>query len=189
MMKKHPLMAKNNQCRQQGMVLIVTIIAVLAMTVAAYAMLRATSASLGIAGNLAFKKNATSAGDLGVEQARIWLMAQTSATLSANQAPGYFSAWDKDFNPLTYTWTSGTSAVQATSDDGNGNSVMYVIHRLCETTGSFNLSNPNCVYQSNSLGSGGGSEAIFTVQRPYFRITTRIAGPRNTLSYVQTIMY
>lgn len=181
--------------KQQGIVMIVAIIAILAMTIAVYAMLRATSGSLGIAGNLAFKKNATSAGDLGVESARNWLTAQTPATLSADQAPGYFSTWDTTFNPLTYAWSAGTNAIQVTADDGSGNRVMYVIHRLCPATGTdvsncVRPSNLNMAGTGNSIGTGGGgSDMVIVVPRPYFRVTTRIEGPRNTLSYVQVIMY
>ncbi|WP_147321255.1 hypothetical protein [Rhodoferax lacus] len=187
--------------KQQGIVLIVAIIAIVAMAFAVTAMLRATTGSMGIAGNLAFKKNATSAGDMGVEQARNWLVGQTSLALSADQATvGYYSTWNTAFDPMTYNWSAGTNAVEATSDDGSGNRVLYVIHRLCSITGSFNLPAQTCVRPSSlnavgagtSLGSGGGGAggpAIVVVPRPYFRITTRVEGPRNTLSYVQVIMY
>jgi len=185
--------------KQRGIVLIVAIVAVLAMTFAVLAMLRSSSGSLGIAGNLAFKKNATSAGDLGVEEARTWLTSQTSATLNADQAPGYFSTGMANFDPLTYAWSAGNNAVEATADDGSGNRVMYVIHRLCSLTGSFNLPGQSCVRPSSlnavgagsPIGAGGGGAAGPTVviPRPYFRITSRIEGPRNTLSYVQVIVY
>ena len=185
--------------KQQGIVLIVAIIAVVAMTFAVLAMLRSSTGSLGIAGNLAFKKNATAAGDLGVENARTWLTSQTTTTLNTDQAPGYFSTGMANFDPLTYAWNAGTNAVEATADDGNGNRVLYVIHRLCAVAGSFNLPNQVCVRPSSlnavgagsPIGAGGGGAAgpVVVVARPYFRITSRIEGPRNTLSYVQVIIY
>jgi len=185
---------------QQGIVIIVAIIAMVAMAFAVAAMLRTATASQGIAGNLAFKKNATSAGDLGVEQARNWLVGQTSLQLSNDQAAnGYYSTWSTNFDPLTYNWTPGTNAVEATVDDGSGNRVMYVIHRLCSITGSFNLPAQNCVRPSSlnntgagsafGTGGGGAGAVVIVTPRPYFRITSRIEGPRNTLSYVQVIMY
>ena len=187
--------------RQKGIVLIIAMIAIVAMTFAVFAMFRSTTGSLGIAGNLAFKQNATSAGDLGVEQARNWLVAQSSTDLGSDiPASGYFSTWSGAFDPLTYTWTAGTTAIEATADDGSGNQVMYVIHRLCSVTGSFNLPNQQCVRPSSlnnagagtNIGTGGGGAGggvAAVIPRPYFRVTTRIAGPRNTLSYVQVIMY
>jgi Tfp pilus assembly protein PilX len=184
--------------RQQGIVLIVAIIAILVMTFAVLAMLRSSSGSLGIAGNLAFKKNATAAGDLAVEAARSWLITQTSISLASNQAPGYFATGMANFDPTTYAWSAGTNAIEATADDGAGNRVLYVIHRLCSVVGSFNLPNQTCVRPSSlnsagagsAIGSGGGGGGVmYVVPRPYFRVTTRIEGPRNTLSYVQVIMY
>lgn len=198
-MTMRPLRGRG-QRRQKGIVLVVAILAIVAMAFAVLAMLRSTSGSLGIAGNLAFKKNATSAGDLGVEEARTWLMNQSTVALSADQATlGYYSTMDPTFDPLTYNWSAGTNAVEATADDGAGNRVLYVIHRLCTITGSFSLPNQTCVRPSSlnavgagtKIGTGGSGSAPIApvVSVPYFRITTRIEGPRNTLSYVQVIMY
>ena len=39
---------------------------------------------------------------------------------------------------------------------------------------------------------GGGSYGVLPLTNttaPYFRVTARAAGPRNTVSYVQSIMY
>jgi type IV pilus assembly protein PilX len=199
-MRNHALKPIQARQQQRGVVLIVAIIAIVAMTFAVYAMLRSTSGSLGIAGNLAFKQGATSAGDLGVEMARNWLTGQTTPSLNSDQSPGYYSTWGSPpFDPLTYAWNAGTNAVEATADDGSGNRVMYVVHRLCKLTGSFNLPNQECVRPSSlnatsgssAIGSGGGGAgtSVAVVPRPYFRITTRVEGPRNTLSYVQVIMY
>lgn len=198
-MKIHKSQQPRSRRRQNGIVMIVALVAIVAMTYAVYAMLRASSSSLGIAGNLAFKQNATSAGDLGVEHALTWLKGKSSTQLSADIGPGYVSTWDTSFDPLKYAWSAGTNAIEVTADDGAGNRVMYVIHRLCKITGSFNLPAQECVRPSslNSVGAGsaigagggGASAVVAVVPRPYFRITTRVEGPRNTLSYVQVIMY
>ncbi len=184
--------------QQQGVVLIIAILAIVAMTFAIFAMLRSTSGNLAIAGNLGFKQNATSAGDLGVETARQWLTAQTPSALAADQpSEGYFSTWAPTFDPFTHTWTSAASK-SATSDDGAGNEVLYVIHRLCATTGSFAATGQECVRPSSlsasgsSIGSGGGGAGggiAVAKSMPYFRVTAQVKGPRNTLSYVQVIMY
>lgn len=186
--------------RQQGVVIIIAIVAIVAMTFAVFAMLRTTSGNLAIAGNLAFKQNATSAGDLGVETARQWLIAQTPATLNADiPVEGYFATWAPAFDPLTYAWTNANSK-SATSDDGAGNQVWFVIHRLCSTVGSFTATGQECVRPSslNALGSGsaigGGGGGVGgaippSMSQPYFRVTAQVRGPRSTLSYVQVIMY
>jgi type IV pilus assembly protein PilX len=191
--------AHSQRSNQQGIVMIVALIAIVAMTFAVYAMLRTTGSSLGVAGNLAFKQNATAAADRGVEHARAWLMSQSSLELSANQAAhGYFAAGLGNFDPLTYaSWTAATAV--DLGDDGAGNQTMYVVHRLCRIAGSFNLSGQECVRPSSlntsggtSVGLGGGAasgSAVPVTPVPYFRVTVRVAGPRSTLSYVQVIMY
>ena len=49
--------------RQQGVVLYVALIVMIAMMLAGVAMLRSVGTGVGVAGNLAFKQNATLAGD------------------------------------------------------------------------------------------------------------------------------
>ncbi len=188
--------------KQSGVVLFIALIVLVVMTLAGIAMMRQVGTGVIIAGNLAFKSNATSVGDLGVEDARAWLVTQGSGTLSNDgsaQAPaknGYFSSWDTTFNPTTYNWTSGTNSYQVTPDDGTGNEVRWVVHRLCQNA---NQDVTNSAQKCVTLGStgsggskGGGAYGVLplsnTVQ-PYFRITVRVAGPRNTTSYIQTIMY
>jgi Tfp pilus assembly protein PilX len=180
---------------QQGIVLFIALIVLVVMSLAGIAMMRQVGTGVTIAGNLAFKDIATSVGDLGVETARAWLVSQGSGTLQTDQAPGYFSSWASTFDPLTHSWASANST-QATADDGLGNEVRYVIHRLCNTAG---LAVNDPLQQCVTLGStasggskGGGSYGVLplsnTVQ-PYYRITVRVTGPRNTTSYVQAIMY
>ena len=158
-------------------------------------MLRSVGTGVGVAGNLAFKQNATLAADRGATAALAWLtslpLATASETLQNDDGKhGYFSSWDTTFNPLTFDWTN--AAVQtATSDDGARNEVRYVIHRLCKlpnqsaTAGS----GQECAVQgviANIIGSGSSFQ---TPLRPLFRVTSRVQGPRNTLSYVQVVVY
>jgi type IV pilus assembly protein PilX len=199
--------------QQKGIVLIVAIIAIVAMSFAVYAMLRTTNSSLGIAGNIAFKKNATSAADVGIEVATAWVVSKNSTQLNADIGAGYYSTWNAGFDPLTYGWTPGTDAIQVTADDGSGNDIRYVVHRLCSHTGPTSGPGSNaaqkCVRPSDlnnqggtgktrsgdeprADGGGGGrvSGGVITIlPASYFRITTRVAGPRNTLSYTQVIIY
>ncbi len=174
--------------------LFIALIVLVAMTLAGIAMFRQIGSGVIIAGNISFRENATSVGDLGVESARAWLVAQGSATLQADVSPGYVSSWALTFNPVTYTWTNSNSTL-VTSDDGTGNEVRYVIHRLCNITGSVNDPAQSCA-TVGSAGAGGtksgaayGQQALSNTTAPYFRATVRVTGPRNTVSYLQTIMY
>ncbi len=54
---------------QRGVILIITLIVLVAMTLASIAMVRSVDTSTVIAGNLAFKQSATASGDAGLEAA------------------------------------------------------------------------------------------------------------------------
>lgn len=182
--------------RQQGVVLLISLIMLIAMTLAGLAMMRTIGSGVGIAGNLAFKQTATSVADFGVEVARTWLtdpLRTTDVLKSDNTAAGYYATWGTNFSPLTHDWSNSQLV---TANDGAGNQVRYVIHRLCETAGLVpNDPNQKCATlttagATSSKGGGGyGSAILSTTIQPYFRVTARVRGPRNTISYVQVIMY
>lgn len=183
--------------KQSGVVLFIALIVLVVMSLAGIAMMRQVGTGVIIAGNLAFKENATQVGDLGSESARAWLVLQGSGALQNDGATaGYYSSGMAAFDPTTYAWTTGTNSTLVTADDGTGNEVRYVIHRLCLAAGlAANDPAQKCV-TIGSIGSGGskggGSYGVLPLSNtiaPYFRITVRIIGPRNTTSYVQTIMY
>jgi len=73
--------------------------------------------------------------------------------------------------------------------------VSYVIHRLCKATGD--PASVTCVKQttggSTSSGTKGaaafGSYAIQVPTNALYRITVRVVGPRNNVSYVQAVVF
>jgi len=185
------------RARQGGAVLFIALIVLVAMSLAGIALIRGVDTANLIAGNLAFKQNATHGGDWGVEQGRTWLQAQPAAALYAD-VPGLYSAamqtgldftatdpsapdfdWDANsFGPLT---------------DPAGNEVRYVIHRMCDLAG--NPGSVNCVRTSLGGTTGGtqggatyGGAALPSTSQIYYRITARVTGPRNTVSYVQVMV-
>ena len=74
---------------QDGVVLFIALIVLVAMTLAGIAVMRSVDTNVLIAGNLAFRNAATSAGDAGIEAARNWLATQTAGGLVNDQVPGY----------------------------------------------------------------------------------------------------
>lgn len=180
---------------QQGVVLFVALIVLVVMALAGLGMLRQMGGSNAIAGNVAFKENATSTADVGTEEARNWLLTQVGGTLN-NDVPanGYRSTWAGGFDPTQYDWSqSGTTLLE--SPTSSGNQVRYIIHRLCEFAGldpndpSQRCSDfPQTTGASHGGGSyGGGGGQLPPI--PFYRITTRVDGPRNTTSYTQVLMY
>jgi type IV pilus assembly protein PilX len=182
---------------QSGVVLWVALIVLLVMTLAGVALLRQMGAGVSIAGNVAFKESATAAADRGVEEARFWYTNVATAADLLNNIPaqGYYSSWDASTDPADFPWGDGRS-VEVTADAAStGNRVRYVIHRLCATPGlAANDPAQRCSDSTdNNAGSskGGGSygSTPFTpAASPFYRVTTRVIGPRNTLSFTQVVM-
>jgi hypothetical protein len=183
---------------QRGVVVFIALIVLVAMMLAGIATMRASGSAIMTAGNLALRQNATVSGDLGIESARTWLAAQGPVTLeTTNAAVGYYSTWDTAFDPIGWgaaNWQDSTKAFQVNggTPDAAGNKISYVVHRMCLNTGAVATAGQECVTISDP-GKGGpkeaGSKALVGTAQVYFRVTARIEGPKNTVSYVQTMMY
>jgi Tfp pilus assembly protein PilX len=193
---------------QQGIILPVTLIILVAMTLAGIAMLRSADTTSVIAGNLAFKQSATASGDAGVEAAITWLVANKANLDQDIGASGYY-ATRQDALDLTgnkrepkvttdddLNWESAAN-VRKLAKDAAGNEVAYVIHRMCDSTGPVNgatCSTEQTYKEGNGQGASrqmgsyqeGGWEVVAT--RAFYRITARVSGPRNTTSYVQAVV-
>jgi type IV pilus assembly protein PilX len=199
---------------QRGVSLIIAIIILGAMMLSGIAMFRKLSASAVIVGNLSSTNSAIASADRGAENARTWLITQGTASLYTSSA-GYFSAHcymsaadeafrpncnvtttPSAFDPFAFDWTGANQSTLVTSNDGAGNEIRTVTHRLCDTSGSLDVANQSCVLAlTTGAGSGGrstvgyGGQQLSTSMKPYYRITTRVAGPRNAVVYTQVTMF
>lgn len=201
---------------QGGVVLVLALVILVVMTIAGIALVRSVDTGSAVAGNLAFQQAATQAGGAGVEDAIVsFLNDKTTEQLQDNAyASGYAAAvtnpadweayWVNTINPeplqppvLAKNCTDdhprpGRSCTLPT--DAAGNTVTYTIQRLCQTTGDPMLDPTGCVTsktvlsggEGNSLGAG--SARLNKATQYYYRVTSRIEGPRNTLTYTQTIV-
>ncbi|QDL52898.1 pilus assembly PilX family protein [Rhodoferax aquaticus] len=174
------------------MSLLVVMVTLTIMLLAIAGMFHANNRTLEIVGNLGFKRNATSVGDIGVEVARAWLLTRTPTQLTATDATaGYFPVWTVGFDPTKYDWDTAGNSVLASADDGTGNAVSYVIHRMCSTAGSLSATGQECVWGNSSTGGSKtqNQNAQGAIKTPFYRITARVLGPRSTLSYIQVMVY
>jgi type IV pilus assembly protein PilX len=196
--------------REQGVVLFIALIVMVAMALAGLALIRAVDTNVIVAGNIAFKQGATNAGDQGIEVARKWLI-NNKNTLSDDQSPAaYISNWQATLDLTGNDPTKGdfdwnANSLEVTAADAAGNRVRYVIHRLCQDS-NVTPSSTTCVKVSSATSGaiagggeyvgrrgyeGGGASSAFnlTTTYVYYRITVRVDGPRGTASYVQALMY
>lgn len=211
---KHLLLFRSERtlaARQRGLVLFFALIALVAMSLAAMALVRSVDTSTLISGNLAFRQAATTSGDGGVEAAiaamatiqtantakNIYMDATHAFNLD-NAAIGYYSNISTTLNLFSSaTWVNGVSSTETT--DTSGNSYRYIIQRMCRTANQL-LTKTNCLFTGATLDSNGkatplpsqfcnGPGCPSSGQAPQYRITVRITGPKNTISYIQAVVH
>ncbi|MCO5108980.1 MAG: hypothetical protein M9907_18145 [Burkholderiaceae bacterium] len=200
--------------KQRGIVLLIALIALVAISLGGIALMRMVDAGVMISGNLAFKQTAAQAGDAGTEAAIEWLTASSDELASDVAAAGYYATWRTGCDLLgtrsgdpedDVVWTAGDSplvrcgmvaAAVASDRLPEGYSATYVINRMCDNEGPPNDPAVFCsTYQSTSSGSGStkggasyGQKPLTGTAQQYYRITTRVVGPRNTESIVQAVV-
>jgi type IV pilus assembly protein PilX len=185
---------------QRGIVLFIALIVLVAMSLSGVALMRSVDTGLVVAGNMAFKQSAIMGADRGTQEAVKWLQDNSAgATLyDTNTAQGYFSS-RPPAEPnwfLSSNWADSV-AVNGGAPDASGNVVRYVIHRMCTLPGVKHdgtvgvVSNDCARYYAASAAAAGGSMAVGAPQflgtpQIYYRITTRVEGPRDTVSVIQS---
>ena len=170
----------------------VALVVLIVMSLAGLAMLRQTGGGISIAGNIAFKETATSVADAGTEVARQWWLAQPTGTLEVDAAAqGYYATWGNLVDPVQI-FAALTSV--PVPNAGANNNAAYIIQRLCANPGPVQVPTQTCSDLEDDTGRsrGGISYNLGIPQTPllkaYFRVTTRVQGPRNTVSYTQVIL-
>ncbi len=196
--------------KQRGVVLFLALIALVALSLAAVALIRSVDTSTLIAGNIAFKQSATTSADAGVESAIAWLTGVQSANSNinvltnathpfniTNAGNGYYSNADPALNLFAdATWNIST--IPAVTDS-SGNTIRYIIQRMCRTA-NVAIQNADCLFSDAVEDSNGQQIALpqdicdgdgcpVAGQTPQIRITARATGPKNSVSYVQAFVY
>ena len=107
--------------------------------------------------------------------------------LARREDPGTNQTWEA-------FWTSVLAAnnqINTLPADAAGNQVSFAIHRLCNTVGD--ALNSGCE-ASAALGASvqtSSKSSGIKLQVPsqtYYRITVRVQGPRNAVSFVQAVV-
>ena len=186
--------------RQRGIVLIIALTVLVAMSLAGVALMRSVDNTVVIAGNISFKQSALQGGDFGTNQAMAWLFSsnQTSPPVLQDDNPsyGYSSArpgQEPDWFDAAVWDPSSTVTANGGLPDAAGNIIRYQIHRMCTQPGLMpGEGNNECsLYFPPSQKLDSGSKAVGSFQydanfQVYYRVTTRIEGPRNNVTIVQS---
>lgn len=180
--------------KQRGVSLIIALIALISMTLAGLALIRAVDTSNVISGNLSFRQASLHATDVGVETALTTLDTIVATSLDANY-PASCATGACNYYPTMQTVnTAGIptvvnwNVVPGTTLNSSY-TVQYVIDRLCDGPAPVTDVTGKCMHTTEtSVGSKKAGAVSFTsAQQVYYRATVRVVGPRNAISIVQAL--
>ena len=173
---------------QRGVVLVVVLLIGLA------GLLRSADTSGLMVGNLAFRRDLTNRAEEAIAAAKATLASSSfdptndalttahySSSRLANGNTGVPTVLDSG-----YSSTIGSDTTDSSVSGDTSITYRYVIDRQCNASGAFSTS--TCEYIAYSTTSNGTSGAANCngSNCAIYRISVRVAGPRNTVAYFQT---
>lgn len=196
---------------QDGVVLIIALVVMVAMSLAALGLVRSVDTTTAVVGNLALRQAAMLPANLAVEAASAALFQDASPT-------GSVSVADKTADLPTQNYFASLQAgadlrgvpklLQTRTDSGvkrilyaNGQwndapanpdqefEVRYVIERMCRAPGPATAGNCDMMPPKQSPGTtvGDSSQPVLP-QIPFYRVTVRVDGPKNTTTFLQAML-
>jgi type IV pilus assembly protein PilX len=104
--------------------------------------------------------------------------------------------WDGDCTGAVLGTFENCDVLPFTGSNVNGNKVQWVITRLCDNVGAPSGTNlcvrPAVAATSTALERGElnpGGRISTGIASPYFRVIVRVEGPRNTVSFTETLIH
>jgi type IV pilus assembly protein PilX len=204
--------------RQRGVVMIVALVVLIALTIASVGLLRSVDSASTITGNLGLKKDLYRVSNLGLRRAlfvlsgaraangelqgtddttRSYYATASSLPVDARGIPLVLVNLTPPSQPGSSTNWPGELAVGVATDTGTGVTTSggylfrYVAERLCPSTGvADDALNPCRKAAGAGAASGSGSFQPNIAGRGsvYIRLTLRVDGPKNSTSYFQAML-
>jgi type IV pilus assembly protein PilX len=159
--------------RQRGTALFIALIMLVAMSLMGIALVRSVDTTAVIAGNMAFNQGSLMATDVAVQAASLIAVAKDGSVAGENHdvANNYSATYDPASGFPAQLTASTVNPIENVS--GTGNTARYWIERMCLDTGP--------VTQSGCVREEGRN-------KPLYRVSARIDGPRGTTSVTQTMI-
>ncbi len=184
--------------RQRGVVLMVALIVLVALTLAGLSMIRSADTGVMVAGNLAFRQAATQTLDAGLEAA-IAGMPQGYAASDLGVANKYYKYMLPDANgdgiPDGVDWAQAYTIVDPSGLTGY--TIRYVVERMCfqgagtPITGDVDAE-ARCNLEPKVAGADSGKiagqESLGQDRKTHYRITAKVEGPRSTETFAQAVV-
>jgi type IV pilus assembly protein PilX len=177
--------------RQRGIALFFALIALVAIALACVALVRNVDTGNLIAGNFAFRQSSVQAGDIGVELAFAALPNIITTSLDADISHQYYATMleSRGFaSPID--WSSAVDWSTVPSVSVSGNSVQYVIERLCSGALPITDVQSSCIHdQAAANGSNKMGATVFSASSAvFYRVTVRVTAQRGTMALTQAVL-
>ncbi len=181
--------------RQSGVVLVISLIVLVALTLAGIALVRSTDTGNLISGNMAFRMAALQAVDTGVETA---FSAITGSSGFAATPTVEKTITTGRYSPVLLADTAPSDGIPDVDwsglpgSDVSGNTVRWIVERMC----SDNVSAPSdlearCSVVPNALTMSfkqGELTPSANALSVAYRVTIRVEGPKNTIVMSQSVI-
>ena len=119
-----------------------------------------------------------------------------TGNLTSSTTPLSLVNWDGNCNGAADGTYATCDTLAFTGNPVNGNKVQWVITRLCDQTGASSGTNlcvrpaSNATSTANDRGElQPGGRISATIAGPYYRIITRVEGPRSAVSYTESLVH
>ena len=185
--------------RQRGIVVFVALIAVVMLSLAAVALMRSVHTSTLVVGNLAFRSAAMSMSTAAVEKA-VFDMFPPTATIADlrnhDLNRNYYATLQPGENALGVPAALQSIGAYPGSfvvlTDTSGNQARFVIERMCLAAALGLPANGTLCEmippKQSIAGQGDEIEDIGLPRVPFYRMTVRIDGPNNSVTFAQAML-
>jgi len=193
-------LARRAKVAQRGVVLFIALIVMVALSLAGIALVRSVDTATAVVGNLAFSQASILPANMAVEEA-VAALFEKNLIPDVNKdlaAQNYFATRqdgeDSRGVPNALLTKAKASALAKKLDGQNGNEIRYVIERLCAKGVPVNPNRADLVQYCDMLPpkpSGTTSmetDKIELPRIPLYRLTVRVDGPQNTVSFMQAML-
>lgn len=196
---------------QSGVVLFIALVAMAVMSLAAVALIRSVDTNNIITGNVSYKQTAAISSSFGIENVADTIGPKALAYATSNDAANGYYATCKTFDATSTcdgknltadsSWLPGVKSRLADGIatgvtggvDAYGNTIQYIVERMCNTTAA--ASSANCLLSSTDLDNNSKNVCppfcglpTNPTNVPMYRVTVRISGPKNTVSFIQAFI-
>ena len=184
---------------QRGVVLLYALIAIVLLMVSGAALVRGVATALAVSGNYALRRDLLNEGELGISSAKAEFSGSGALALPTNRNSSSTLA---NYSAVTLADQNGIplallddGVFAATGDIRNdaaggtyGVSIRFVIDRLCNSQGPPTLTNCAAYQRTGDKGGTNWLQKAGNTFQPIYRVTVRVTGPKNTITFLQTTL-